>query len=256
LKWLDNQQAIDRPSVVFTFDDAYFSFYEAIYPILKENNLSVFMFVPTGFIGTSDYFWEDELEIALRKAGPSSVAINRRRFYLYSRLYRTDCYDQVLRHLRFLDGESRDKIKNDLLAQINVNITDSDMNGYRFLGWPHILEMDKSGLVVFGSHTVNHENLSSLSDETVRFELQESKRMLENHLEKRVQTFAYPYGNRESFNPKISGQIKEAGYVCAFTTMQGRVEEKSSNKFGLKRTMLFDYQNEGAVALKLDRFGT
>jgi peptidoglycan/xylan/chitin deacetylase (PgdA/CDA1 family) len=256
VKWLDDKETINEPAVVFSFDDAYLSFYEEIYPILRENNLSVFMFVPTGFIGRGDYFWEDELEIALQKADASSVAINGRRFYLYSRLYRTDFHEGVLRYLRYLDTQHRDEIKNNLLARLRVNITETDMSGYQFLSWAQILEMDKSGLVVFGSHTVNHENLNSLSDETVRFELQESKRILENHLEKRVQAFAYPYGGAESFNEKIISALEEAGYVCAFTTIQGRIREKGRHRFRLQRAMLFDYQNEGTVALKLDRFGT
>jgi len=254
LRWLDDEEVIDKPSVVFSFDDAYLSFYEAIYPILKENDLSVFMFVPTGFIGTDGYFWEDKLEVALRKTNAASVAINGSKFRLYSKLYRTDFCERVLRYLRHMDSQRRDEAKNGLLAQLGVNITESDMNGYRFLDWSQILEMEKSGLVVFGSHTVNHENLSSLSDAAVRSELVQSKRTLEDNLGRPVKTFAYPYGGLASFDGRTVSAVKEAGYVCAFTTVQGKVTDKEAARFAIQRTMLFDYQNTGAVALKLDTY--
>jgi peptidoglycan/xylan/chitin deacetylase (PgdA/CDA1 family) len=253
LDWLDDKIIIAEPSVVITFDDGYVSFYQEIYPILMETKTPVFMFIPTGFVGESRFFWEDELEVALQKTNAGSIAINGRKFYLCLKLYRTDFQGSVLRYLRFLDAHTRNEIRKDLLAQLNVNITESDMKGYRFLTWPHICEMEKTGLLVFGSHTVNHPNLITISDEAVKLELTESKRTLEDHIGKSVRAFAYPYGGAACFDGRIINQVEEAGYACAFTTIQGRIKEKSKNRFTLERVMLFDYQNEGAVALKLDR---
>lgn len=253
LSWLDNRAVIDKPSVLFSFDDAYLSFYEEIYPILKEAKLAVFMFVPTGFIGKTDYFWEDELKVAIKKTNARSIIIGDKRFYLHLRLYRTDFYENILRYVHFVNTESRHRIRENIFMQLNVKITENDMKGYRFLSWPQILEMEKSGLVVFGSHTVGHPNLVLLSDDAVRFELQESKRTLENRIGKPVQTFAYPYGGSAFFHNRIIDELERTGYVCAFTTIQGKINEKRKDRFRLKRLMLFDYQNEGAVALKLDR---
>jgi peptidoglycan/xylan/chitin deacetylase (PgdA/CDA1 family) len=256
LNWLDDEATIDKPSVVLTFDDAYLSFYEEIYPILKETEMRVLMFVPTGFVGKTGYFWVDELQVALQKTSARVIVVDNKRFFLYSRLYRGGVCEKIIRTLHFLDEESRSEIMEDLLMELNVTITENDMVGYRFLSWPQIAEMGKSGLVVFGSHTVSHPNLTFLSDGPLKFELQESRRILENRTRKPVSTLAYPYGGLDFFDRRVIDEAKKAGYSHAFTTVQGGIENKEKERFRLRRVMLFDYQSEGAVALKLDRFGT
>jgi peptidoglycan/xylan/chitin deacetylase (PgdA/CDA1 family) len=251
LNWLDDRKVIDQPSVLFSFDDAYLKFYEEIYPILRENKLPVFLFIPTGFIGRTDYFWEDELQVALQKTNACAVTVDDKRFSLHSKLYRTDFYQKILRYLRFLDQDTRYEIKKDLLMQLNVTVTEGDMRDYRFLGWPQILEMEKTDLVVLGSHTVNHPNLTLVSHDAVRIELLESKRTIENYAQKPVEAFAYPYGGPDSFDERTINELQKVGYICAFTTIQGSIK-KRKNRFRLQRVMLFDYQAKGALALKLD----
>ena len=256
LDWLDDKDVIDRPSVLLTFDDGYMSFYEQIHPILKKTDIPVFMFLPTGCIGNSSYFWFDELQMALQKTNVRAIIVGGKNFYLHSRIYRSDFYANVLQYVSSLDQGSRREICKHILAQLNVNVTEDDMTAHRFMDWTQILEMDKTGLVEFGSHTVNHPKLTSLSNDTLRFELQESKRVLEYRLGKPVVALAYPYGGTGFFDRRIIDESGKAGYSCAFTTIQGAIEDRTIDRFGLKRVMLFDYQNEGAVALKIDRCGT
>ena len=254
LDWLDDKSMIDRPSVVFTFDDGYLSFYKEIYPILVATETPVLVFVSTGFVGKKRYFWADELRVGLEKASNEAIIVDDKWFYLYPRLYRSDFYGRLLKYLCSLDEESRIGACKQIFSQLDVDSPDDDMKAYRFLNWEQILEMDKSGLVAFGSHTVNHPNLTSLSCDGVRFEVRESKRILEDCLGKGVLAFAYPYGGREFFDNRIISELQRAGYACAFTTIQGGTGNRKENSFRLKRVMLFDYQNRGALALKLDRF--
>lgn len=254
--WLDDETVVDKPSVVFTFDDGYRSFYEEIYPVLRETGTPVFMFISTGFIGKSSYFWADELQVAAEKSNVRAITVDGRKFYLYSKVYRSDFYVKIQEYVRVLDEESRRETCHGILRQLNVRLSESDLERYRFLNWPEILEMDRSGLVLFGSHSVNHPNLATLSDDALRRELVESKRVLEDHLEKPVLAFAYPYGDPACINGETVAELEKAGYRCAFTTVQGAVHEKEKNRFVLKRVLLFDYQNEGAVALKLGKYGS
>lgn len=66
-----------------------------------------------------------------------------------------------------------------------------------------------------GSHTVSHKDLTKLSLEEIRFELQESKKTLERILERSITSFAYPYGRYNNF---IVQEVKKAGYASARTT--------------------------------------
>jgi len=214
------------------------------------------MFLPTGLIGNSDCFWFDELRVALQKTSAHAIVVGKKNFFLHSRLYRSDHYASLLQYLASLDQESRREVCRDVLEQLNVHVTQDDMRPYRVMGWPQILEMDKNGLVVFGSHTVNHPNLTCLSNHTLKFELRESKRVLEDRLGKPVVALAYPYGGTGFFDKRIVKESQKAGYMCAFTTIQGATDHCRMERFELKRVMLFDYQNEGAVALKVRRCAT
>ncbi|MDY6987496.1 MAG: polysaccharide deacetylase family protein [Thermodesulfobacteriota bacterium] len=253
LDWLNNKRVVDVPAVVITFDDGYLSFYEEVYPVLKEKELSVFLFVPTGLVGTDRYFWEDKLQVAFGKTSKAAVTIHEKKFRLYSRLYRRDFYEKILRYLRRLPEETRDVTVKDLAAQLEVEITESDMKQYQFLDWPRILEMDRSGLVVLGAHTVNHPNLKVLTEDAARYEVHESKRKLEEMTGKPVYAFAYPYGDRLSFDGKVVEIVRQNGSLCAFTTILGDIPNRIEDRFTLPRVMLFDYQKKGALALKMNR---
>lgn len=91
-----------------------------------------------------------------------------------------------------------------------TNAVDKNKN---FLTSSEIKEMEASGLIDFGSHTVNHVHLSKEDTAKVRYELIESKKFLESVLGKPVSTFCYPYGDN---SPAVVKQVKEAGYSIAF----------------------------------------
>ena len=210
--------------------------------------------MPTGFVGTTRYFWGDELQVALETSSVGAITVDDKKFYLHSRLYRSDFYSKVLQYVSSLDEEKRTEACDCIFAQLGESLTEDDMKEHRFLDWPQISEMDGSGLVMFGSHSVNHPNLTLLSEGSLKLELEESKGILEDRLGKAVLAFAYPYGGPGFFDSRIINELQGAGYSCAFTTMQGRVGNKREEKFKLKRVMLFEYQNRGTMALKLDRF--
>lgn len=76
------------------------------------------------------------------------------------------------------------------------------------MGWDRIKALAADG-VLFGSHTVSHPNLNSLSEAVLADELVSAKRVIEDQLLREVQHFAPPYGlaNR-AVRDKIAAQYK------------------------------------------------
>jgi len=64
----------------------------------------------------------------------------------------------------------------------------------KILNWDQIIEMHNSGLVDFEPHTVSHLKLHRLSLEEAKKEILNSKRTIEEKLNKKCKFFAYPYG--------------------------------------------------------------
>jgi len=94
------------------------------------------------------------------------------------------------------------------------------------LTWNEIREMRQAGMQ-FGSHTVNHPQLSGLKFPEIERELRDSRVEIEQQLGESATTFAYPYafpqGNR-SFASTFRDLLVEAGYTCCVTTELGRVK--------------------------------
>lgn len=92
-----------------------------------------------------------------------------------------------------------------------------------------ILEMSENG-IEFGSHSVNHKHLDKVSPEEISFEVTESKRLIEDLLQKPCKTFCYPAG---FFNDDAKKAVKDAGYIAAFSSIYASRE--SLDLFALNR---------------------
>ncbi|MCC7289120.1 polysaccharide deacetylase family protein [bacterium] len=90
--------------------------------------------------------------------------------------------------------------------------------GDNFMNTAEIKQLDQSGIIEIGGHTVDHLNLASLSAQNQAFQIKESKRALEALLGHPIRSFAYPYG---SFNQSAVDQVVAAGYDNAVTTVAG-----------------------------------
>lgn len=100
------------------------------------------------------------------------------------------------------------------------------------LNWGQIKEMQSSGLITFGSHCLGPEPLVNLkTNQDIRQQIFESKRILEEKLGVRVNMFSYPEG---LFNAKIKQLVIDAGYHLAVATNPGR-RYPDNDVFLLKR---------------------
>ncbi|WP_003540435.1 polysaccharide deacetylase family protein [Desulfotomaculum nigrificans] len=110
----------------------------------------------------------------------------------------------------------------------------------KMMNWDEIKELDAAGFTI-GAHTVNHPKLAEVSPEEARWQIEESKRVLEQGLKKPVNVFAYPYG---SHNDQVAELVKEAGFRAAVTTELGLAKD-SQNPFKLPRVRVTGhYSNE------------
>jgi peptidoglycan/xylan/chitin deacetylase (PgdA/CDA1 family) len=82
------------------------------------------------------------------------------------------------------------------------------------LSWDEISEMKKWGMS-FGSHTMNHRNLTKLTNHEIEYELFESKKVLEGRIGA-VDCISYPF-NR--VNRGVVEYARRAGYKYGFGGM-------------------------------------
>ena len=90
------------------------------------------------------------------------------------------------------------------------------------LTWDDVAEMVGMGFEI-GSHTVTHPNLSRISFDQAQQEIIESKRALEQRLNRRVRWLAYPFGGPKDLRPELLSYIEEAGYDGCLSAFGGFV---------------------------------
>ncbi len=101
----------------------------------------------------------------------------------------------------------------------------------KFLNKDQVLEMHRSSLVDFGSHTLSHTSLIHCDLVQAEKEVSESKRLLEDHLGISINTFCYPYGH---LNDTVKEMVRKSGYRGAVATKRGKAR-KGDDVFDLAR---------------------
>ncbi|GDY27291.1 hypothetical protein AHAT_31810 [Agarivorans sp. Toyoura001] len=112
-------------------------------------------------------------------------------------------------------------------------------------------DIDQSGFVEIGGHTLNHPKLAELSEPEQQHQIEQNKKDLESLLGRELTTFAYPYGNH---NQQTKQLAKQAGYAYTVATDSGPiglhqdlqqirriVMFPSTTKFGLWRKIRGNY---------------
>ena len=79
-----------------------------------------------------------------------------------------------------------------------------------------------------GGHGFSHKRLTQISDEELSIEIWQSMK---------TEFFAYPFGDRKSFNKDVLSEVKKAGYRYAFNILPG-FNNKKTNPMLLHRDSL------------------
>ncbi|MDP3888459.1 MAG: polysaccharide deacetylase family protein, partial [bacterium] len=92
------------------------------------------------------------------------------------------------------------------------------LGGSEYLTWDQLAEMQGSGLVTIGNHTLSHSALTALDEAKLKDEIVSANDILKEKLGRDVNVFAYPYG---SLNGEAEKVLKDGGFKAAVTTNKG-----------------------------------
>lgn len=109
------------------------------------------------------------------------------------------------------------------------------IGGSNFMDWKELKELLKAGMEI-GSHTIDHPNLRGLSEKHLKYEVQNSKIILEKGLGQKIIVFDYPYG---AFDSKVIKAVKDSNYLAARTCISG-VDQDPENMYTLKAIQVDD----------------
>jgi len=237
--------AIPDNAVVLTFDDGYRSNYTEVYPILKKYKIPATIFLTVNMIGTGKVLWSMKVKYALMNTKKQTVQIDAKRWKLSTSSNREQAFQEICKSLKGIPEQLRNHKVDELVTSLDVELDEEKLP--QMLTWEQVREMRDNG-ITFGAHTLTHPVLTKIPLEDARKEIVESKRVLEEKIQKPVKYFAYPYGTETDFSEDIKNIVRESGYACALTFMGG-YNDQNSDIFALGRMAL--YMNKPDLAYML-----
>jgi peptidoglycan/xylan/chitin deacetylase (PgdA/CDA1 family) len=206
-----------------TFDDGWRDNYTGAFPVLQEYQLPATVFLASGFVGTNRLFWPEELAFYLREPGlAASVRQSRLLERFFGEVARAggggEILEKAVRVLKTWMPPERTQVLEHLRAVCPA----APVSPRLLMNWREAAEMQASGLISFGAHTVNHVILDQVELRHAEEEIIRSSQELEIRLGTRPEFFAYPNGN---FNLELQAIVKRHGFAGALTTRRGWLEE-------------------------------
>jgi peptidoglycan/xylan/chitin deacetylase (PgdA/CDA1 family) len=243
---------------VITFDDGWLDTYQHAWPILKRHRAPATVFLPTSYIGTDRWFWPDRLGVVMRNHVQEDVSVRQVRARRLQRefpwlapaaaaLEQGDT-DTVIECCK---KQSQDQI-DICLDQWTEDLQICFPTRRMLMNWDETREMCSAG-VEFGSHSVSHRILTSLSQADLTEEAEESLAMLQQQKLQPIPVFCYPNGD---WSPLVAESVQAAGYRAATTTEFGYESAQPALWFGLKRINMHQAVtcNESLLAFHLAGF--
>lgn len=105
----------------------------------------------------------------------------------------------------------------------SIFVSSSFLNKEKYLNKEMINEMFQSGLCTVGSHAINHVLLRKQTAAVAKYEIADSKNILESILKVNIKLFAYPYGSVYACSPKNIKTASDSGYIAAFSTLNANL---------------------------------
>jgi peptidoglycan/xylan/chitin deacetylase (PgdA/CDA1 family) len=209
---------LPRSAVLLTFDDGFRNNIRYAAPLLREYGFPAVFFLATGHVGQDRMLWTQEIVERLvawpekrlpMPGGESRHAPDCPR----GRLAIASHFVQVCKRL---STEER-LTYQDSLRQHDVDVQeDWKRDLYEFMSWKEVRALVEQGFDI-GAHTVDHPILTSLADGEVEWQLAESKRAIESHLNRECTCLAYPNGGKSDFSAKVIDIAQRLGFRLGFT---------------------------------------
>jgi hypothetical protein len=237
---IKNKKIPEKPSVLLTFDDGYIDHYQYVFPYLLKKKINGCFYPPILPLLNKMVLDVNKIHFVLEKAKNKNFLIQDINFIL-KKLGQKQVqeYDYSKFSLKGLDDKKTLMIKRllqvilpkkyredvcDYLFEKYLNISLKDFSKKLYMSKNQINEMSKNGMV-FGSHTMSHEWLASLSGHQQNYEIETSVNFLRNNVSNKYNfSLCYPYG---SYNMTTINILKKYNIEFGLTTHFGYLNKNN-----------------------------
>jgi peptidoglycan/xylan/chitin deacetylase (PgdA/CDA1 family) len=206
--------------ILVTFDDAYSDAVNYGGEILNKYDLDGIWFVNGGMINNDKMFWLSKL-MYLYDNGKLNDFVNKFNVK-FSGLLKNVNLDKL--KVKDIDSWAKDNYSKELSVSLEKYISYFLDENYEasensiYASADEIKKLSKNFII--GNHTLNHPNFRNLSIEDKVKESEKSKVIIENIINKKINTFAFPFGQEHlHWCQNDVSIIKNLGYDFIFSVV-------------------------------------
>ena len=205
-------------AIAITFDDGLRNQIRRAYPVLQALGLRATVFVCPGLVDSGRWLWNHEARARLRR-----LALEQRRAFASQVEAPSTDVEILVAWMKTLPRDRRQYVEDGLRSRtLGFAPSAEERESFDIVSWEELQALDPAVMAI-GSHTLNHPILTTLEDAEVIHELERSRAVLEQRLDRSVDTFCYPNG---AYDARIR-EITARYYRAALSSVDGVVGEDS-----------------------------
>jgi peptidoglycan/xylan/chitin deacetylase (PgdA/CDA1 family) len=253
---IENPSAAQRKFVCLTFDDGFEDTYTEAFRICRTFGIPMAVYVITGVLAGGVPMWWLGLEQVVADNDAIKFPWRGKDEYIPVRTgpEKRRAYIRIATRLADAMPEECRDICAQLGAATGVDFV--GMTVQQSLSPRMMAEMQASGLVEFGAHSVSHTNLRRLEFDDARREIAQSRRELQDLLGVEVRHFAYPYGAPHAAGPREFALCRALGFRSAVTTRMDTVTQADRARLHALPRLMFNGEFQDTPLLDLLLSGT
>ena len=246
-EWISGRENLPPKAALITFDDGYFDNYTNAFPELKKRNIPAVIFLATGFVGANKPFFWDLLAEGIQNTRKDYLSLPQLGNWNWNHPEeKTNIVEEVVEKVKRFSEIEKDIIVENILSELDVSVSE-DRFVDLLLNWEHVRQLASQG-IDFGAHTVTHPILTRMPLEAAVREMKLSQMKIENEINRKVDSLAYPNGQASDFNIDILKEARCLGFKVAFTLLPGPEDYRKVLKSPLSvRRIFLGYQDSISI---------
>jgi peptidoglycan/xylan/chitin deacetylase (PgdA/CDA1 family) len=216
-----------RKFMCFTLDDGCRDNAQFAAPVFRKHGVPYTAFITPGFVDRSRSMWWETAEALTRAAssfdfdfghGTETVPCS-------SHGEKFLAFDRLAKFVESVDED--DAVAKIDKAAISAGIDPIGIVDQEIMTAPELQDLVADPLARLGAHTVTHPNLSRVSDDRLRHELEQSAARVATYSGRAPKSVCYPYGGRHAVGPRETRAARDIGFTLGVTTQPGVLNSAS-----------------------------
>lgn len=224
-------KTLSKNDIVLTFDDGYKNNLKILAPIMKKMNLPYTIFITTNNIENGNLFPTSIARIIILGSNLKKIYIPliNKEYLLNTEENKKITYKEITHLLKTLPNKDVNTFCENLinnLSSVEYKILKEKYNSIIPLTWEEVIQLDKMGATI-GSHCIDHICCHKNQDKNeVKYQIEQSKKIIEQKLQKECKYFAYPNGDYTDYS---NDSVLNANYKLGFSTKINKITYDSNS---------------------------